>query len=58
MELSSSNIEKIIVFSQKKAFLKFPEMEHGTFHCKLKKKKKEKKKKNSTPRKFLVFQET
>ena len=31
MGLSSSNIKKILIFSQKKAFLTFPEMEPYTF---------------------------
>ena len=46
MELSSSNIKKILIFcqkkaflifSQKKAFLIFPEMEPSTFQSKLEK---------------------
>ena len=37
MELSSSNIKKILIFSQKKAFLKFPEMEPCTFQLKIEK---------------------
>ena len=46
MELSSSNIKKILIFSQKKAFLifsqkkaflKFPKTEPCTFQSKLKK---------------------
>ena len=49
MELSSSNIKKILIFSQKKAFHIFPEMEPCTFQPKLK---------NSTPRKSLILQET
>ena len=36
MEHSSSNIKKIVIFSQKKAFLIFPEMEPSTFQPKLK----------------------
>ena len=52
MELSSSNIKKILIFSQTKAFLIFPEMKHCTFQPKLKKLKR------FTPRKFLMFQET
>ena len=39
MELSSSNIKKILIFSQKKAFHIFPEMEPCTFQPKLKNKK-------------------
>ena len=37
MDLSSSNIKKIYIFSQKKAFLLFPEMEPCTFRPKLEK---------------------
>ena len=37
MELSNSNIKKLIVFSQKKAFFIFPEMESCSFQPKLKK---------------------
>ena len=51
MELSSSNIKKLLIFSQKKAFLIFPKKEPCTFQIKLKKIKQ------STPRKFLIFQE-
>ena len=47
MEFSSSNIKKILIFSQKKAFLIFPEMKPCTFQRKLEKSKK------STPRKFI-----
>ena len=43
MEFSSSNIKKILTFSQKKPFLIFPEMESWTFQPKLEKKKKERK---------------
>ena len=39
MELSSSNIKKILIFSHKKAFLIFPEMEPCTFQPRLKKEK-------------------
>ena len=39
MELSSSNIKKILIFSQKKVFLIFPKMEPCTFQPKLEKKK-------------------
>ena len=58
MQLSSSNIKKILIFSQKKAFfifsqkrafLTFPEMEPCTFHPKLKKQEK------SIPGKFLML---
>ena len=35
--LSSSNIKKILIFSQKKAFLIFSEMEPCTFQSKLEK---------------------
>ena len=37
MELSSSNIKKILIFSQKKAFYIFLETEPGTFQPKLEK---------------------
>ena len=37
MELSNSNIKKLIVFSQKKSFFIFPEMESCSFQPKLKK---------------------
>ena len=37
MELCSSNIKKNLIFSQKKAFLIFPEMEPYTFQSKLEK---------------------
>ena len=37
MELSVSNIKKILKLSQKKAFLMFPEMEVCTFRPKLEK---------------------
>ena len=40
MELSSFNIKRILIFSQKKAFLIFPEMKPSTFHPKLKKQTK------------------
>ena len=61
MELSSSNITKILIFSlrkaflifsQKKAFLLFPEVESCTFQSKIEKQK------NSTTRKFCILQET
>ena len=46
MELSSSNIKKILIFSQKKAFLKFPEMEPSKIsHASG----------NGNPEKFLIF---
>ena len=51
MEFSSSNITKILIFSQKKAFLIFLEMEPYTFQPKIKKQKR------STPRKLLTLQE-
>ena len=35
MGLSSSNIKKILIFSQKKAFLIYPEMEPCKFQPKL-----------------------
>ena len=47
IELPNSNIKKLIVFSQKKAFFIFPEMESCSFQPKLKKKKK---KKQNTPK--------
>ena len=37
MELSSSNIKKVPIFSQNKAFLIFPEMKPCTFQPKIKK---------------------
>ena len=40
MKLSNSNIKKILIFSQKKAFLIFPEMEPCTFQSKLEKEEK------------------
>ena len=61
MELSSSNIKKILIFPQKKAFLIFPqkkaflifpEMDPSTFYPKLKKWKK------SSPWKLLMLQQT
>ena len=39
MELSSSNIKKVLIFFQKKAILIFPEVEPCTFQPKLKKQK-------------------
>ena len=39
MELFSSNIKQILIFSQKKAFLIFSQMKPCTFHFKLKKMK-------------------
>ena len=48
---NGNNIEKILIFSQKKAFLIFPDMEPCPFQPKLEKLKK------STPRQFLIFQE-
>ena len=52
MELSSSNIKKMLIFSQKNVFLIFPEMEPCIFQPQAMKIKK------STCRKFLMFQET
>ena len=52
MELSSSNIKKMLIFSQKNVFLIFPEMEPCIFQPQAMKIKK------STCRKFLIFQET
>ena len=40
MELSSSNIKKILILSQKKAFCFLPEMEPCTFQPRLEKLKK------------------
>ena len=37
MELCSSNTKKFLIFSQKKAFLKFLEMKPCTFQSKLEK---------------------
>ena len=34
MELSSSNIKKILIFSQKKVFVIFSEIDLCTFHAK------------------------
>ena len=48
MELSDSKMKKILIFSQKKVFIIFLEMEPYTFQPKLEIKKK------STPRKFLM----
>ena len=50
MELSSSNIKKNLIFSQKKGFLIFPEIESSTFQLK--------NLKTSTPKNFLYFRET
>ena len=50
MELSISNIENVFIFSQKKAFLIFREMEPCTFQPKL-----EKMKKNPPRKNFLFF---
>ena len=52
MELSRCNIKKILIFSQKKTFLIFLEMEPRTFYLKLEKQN------NSTRRKFLILQQT
>ena len=49
MELSSSNIKKNLIFSQKKTLLMFLEMEPCTFQTKLKKIK------NPPQEKFLYF---
>ena len=49
MQLSSSNIKITLIFSQKRAFLIFPEMEPCTFHPKLKKQEK------SIPGKILML---
>ena len=64
MELSGSNIKKVLTFSQKKAFLIFPEVESSTFQPRLKKIKKSNPRKtsyasgNGNPEKCLMFQET
>ena len=52
MELSRCKIKKILIFSQKKTFLIFLEMEPRTFYLKLEKQN------NSTRRKFLILQQT
>ena len=52
MELSSTNIKKILIFSQKKAFPIFSQVKPCIFHPKLKKQKK------STLEKFLILQES
>ena len=49
MKLSGSNIKKILIFSQKKAFLIFPKIEPCTFQPKLEILE------NSVLRKFLIF---
>ena len=49
MELSNSKIKKVLIFSQKKSFLIFPEMEPCTFQLKLEKIK------NSLRENFLNF---
>ena len=48
MELSDSKMKNILIFSQKKVFIIFLEMEPYTFQPKFEIKKK------STPRKFLM----
>ena len=52
IKLGLSNIKKLIIFSQKKAFVIFPKMEPCNFQSKIEKQKK------YTPRKFLMLQET
>ena len=52
IKLGLSNIKKLIIFSQKEAFVIFPKMEPCTFQSKIEKQKK------FTPRKFLMLQET
>ena len=52
MELSSPNINKILIFSKKKAFLIYPEMEPCTFQPRLEKEK------NLLREKLLILQET
>ena len=52
IDFSSSNIKKILIFSQKKAFFIFPEMKSCTFQSKPEKWKK------SIRRKFFILQET
>ena len=47
MDFSSSNIKKFLIFSQKKGFLIFPEIELCTFQPTLEKK--------STLRKFIIL---
>ena len=59
MELSSCNIKKIIIFSQKKAFLLFQKMETlGKFLIFSKKKSCSYFPKNRNPKKLFIFQET
>ena len=60
MELSSSNTTKIVTFSQKKAFVIYPEMESCTFQPKLQNKKIHPKKisyisGNRNPEKTSIF---
>ena len=60
MELPSSNIKKVLIFSQKKAFLIFPEMKSCTFQPNSKNEKIHPGKiaynsGNGNPEKFIVF---
>ena len=54
MELSSSNIKKILMFSQKKVFWYFSN-ETAHFQPKLEKKKKKKNRELAKPNTFLYF---
>ena len=60
MELFSSNFKKILIFSQKKAFFIFLEMEPCTFPTKLEKNKNSPRENSLyfNIKKFLIFQET
>ena len=57
MELFSSNIEKILRFFQKKAFLIFPKKEPCSFQSKLKMERKRKRKPWKKIHIFLIFWE-
>ena len=63
IDFSSSNIKKILIFSQKKAFFIFPEIKSCTFQPKPEKWKKSTRRKffilqeTQTPKKFILFQE-
>ena len=50
MEISDPKIKKFLIFSQKKAFLIFPEAEPCTFQAQARKVKE-----NLLPKKFLTF---
>ena len=63
MELSESKIKEFLIFSQKKIFLTFPEIEPHSFQPKLEKIKKTTLRtfailqETETPKKFVIFQE-